>query len=247
MWEPSWSKGRTAGNIFGREPSNDYFIKILFLLSKWFQTRRFSWEFPTGSYVKLSSAVAAILVGGLKCQTQVWKGTTQGSFQQIFGWDWLSSFRGEDCFLISSPLFLFLAWWPSWLEVRITGHNFGRGLPKDHSTKVWLQLAQWFLRRRLKCEMLTDGQRTKSDGNSSHGLKARWAKKGQKTFSLLILNLCIINMLTLYCTLEHIFPLTFVPVLLRLDSPVNTSLGTSELMFQWELLITILLLCNDIV
>jgi hypothetical protein len=32
-------------------------------MSKWFQTRRFLWEFPIGSYVKLSSAVAAILVG----------------------------------------------------------------------------------------------------------------------------------------------------------------------------------------
>jgi hypothetical protein len=47
-----------------------------------------------------------------------------------------------------------------------------------------LQLAQWFLRRRLKCEMLTDGRRTtddrrrtKSDDNSSHGLKVRWARK----------------------------------------------------------------------
>ena len=69
-----------------------------------------------------------------------------------FGWDWLSSFRGEDFFLISSPLFLFLAWRPSWLEVGITGHNFGRGPSKDHSTKVWLQLAQWFLRRRFLCE-----------------------------------------------------------------------------------------------
>jgi hypothetical protein len=39
-------------------------------------------EFPIGSYVKLSSAVAAILVGGLKCRTKFWKGTTQGSFQQ---------------------------------------------------------------------------------------------------------------------------------------------------------------------
>jgi hypothetical protein len=58
-----WS--RTAGRIFGREPSNDYFINILFLLSKWFQTRRFLWEFPIGSYVKLSSAVAAILVSVL--------------------------------------------------------------------------------------------------------------------------------------------------------------------------------------
>ena len=78
----NWSKGRTARHIFGREPSNDYFIKILFLLSKWFQTKRFLWEFPIGSYVKLSSAVAAILVGILKCRTQFWKRTTQESFQQ---------------------------------------------------------------------------------------------------------------------------------------------------------------------
>ena len=60
---PFWSKGRTAGHNFRREPSNDYFIKIQFLLSKWFQTRRFLWELPIGSYVKLSSAVAAILEG----------------------------------------------------------------------------------------------------------------------------------------------------------------------------------------
>ena len=69
-----------------------------------------------------------------------------------FGWDWLSSFRGEEFFLISSPLFLFLAWRPSWLEVGITGQNFGSWPSKDHSTKVWLQLAQWFLRRRFLCE-----------------------------------------------------------------------------------------------
>ena len=83
---------------------------------------------------------------------------------------------------ISSPFLLFLAWRPSWLEVGITLHNFKRGPSKDHTTKVWLQLAQWFLRRRLKCEMLTDERRTmddrgrtKSDDNSS---QARWAKNG---------------------------------------------------------------------
>ena len=65
-----------------REPSNEYFIKNFFLLSKWFQTRRFLWEFPIGFYVKLSLAVAAILVGGMKSRTQFWKGVTQGSFQQ---------------------------------------------------------------------------------------------------------------------------------------------------------------------
>jgi hypothetical protein len=74
--------GAKPEHNFGREPSYDYFIKILFLLSKWFQTRRFLWEFPIGSYVKLSLAVVAILVRGLKCRTQLWKGTTQGSFQQ---------------------------------------------------------------------------------------------------------------------------------------------------------------------
>ena len=68
-----------------------------------------------------------------------------------FGWDWLSSLR-EDFFLISSPLFLFLAWRTSWLEVGITGHIFWRGPSKDHFTKVWLQLAQYFLKRRLSWE-----------------------------------------------------------------------------------------------
>ena len=128
-------------------------------MSKWFQTRRLLWEFPIGSFVKLSSALAAILVGGLKCRTHFWKGTTQGSLQQNLVE--IGSVVSEKIFFINfiPPFFLFLAWWPSWLEVGITGHNFGRGPPKEHSTKVWLQLAQWFLRRRLKCEMLTDGRK----------------------------------------------------------------------------------------
>jgi hypothetical protein len=99
-----------------------------------------------------------------------------------FGWDWLSSFRGEDFCLNFIPLFPFLPWWPSWLEVGITGHNFQGGPPKDHFTKVWLQLAQWFLRRRLKCEMLTDGPRMKSDGN-------RWAKNAIYVTLLLAMQL----------------------------------------------------------
>ena len=97
------NEGWTARHIFGREPSNDYFIKILFLLSKWFQTKRFLWEFPIGSYVKLSSTVAAILVGVLKCRTQFWKRTTQESFQQSLVE--IGSVVSEKIFLISSPLF----------------------------------------------------------------------------------------------------------------------------------------------
>jgi hypothetical protein len=37
---------------------------------------------PILSYVKLSSVVAAIVGGGVKCRTQFWKRTTQESFQQ---------------------------------------------------------------------------------------------------------------------------------------------------------------------
>ena len=121
----------------------------MFLLSKWFQTRRFLWEFPIGSYVKLSSA--AILVGVLKCRTQFWKGTTQGSFQQSLV-EIGSEFQRRRFFLNFIPPFSILAWRPSLLEFGITGHKFGRGPSKDHSTKVWLQLAQWFLRRRFLCE-----------------------------------------------------------------------------------------------
>ena len=77
-----WIQDGTDGHNFERGQPKDHFIKIVFLLSKWFQTRRFLWEFPIGSYVKLSSAVVAILVGLLKCRAQFWKRTTQESFQQ---------------------------------------------------------------------------------------------------------------------------------------------------------------------
>ena len=50
------------------------------------------------------------------------------------------------------------------MEGIVIEHNFERGPSKDHSAKVWLQLVQWFLRRSLKCEMLTDGRRTTDDG-----------------------------------------------------------------------------------
>ena len=55
---------RDAGYNFGRRPSKDHSTKVWFQLAQQFQTRRFLNQFPMGSYVKLSSAVAAILVGG---------------------------------------------------------------------------------------------------------------------------------------------------------------------------------------
>ena len=43
----------------------DHFIKVWFQLCKWFHVKVFFNAFPIGSNVKLSSAMAAILVGGL--------------------------------------------------------------------------------------------------------------------------------------------------------------------------------------
>jgi hypothetical protein len=101
---------------------------------------------------------SSILAGGLKCRTQFWKGTTKGSFQQSLVEIGSVVSEVKIFFKFHPPFFLFLAWRPSWLEVGITGHIFQGGPPKDHSIKVWLQLDLWFLRRRLKCEMLTDGR-----------------------------------------------------------------------------------------
>ena len=38
----------------------------------------------------------------------------------------------------------------------VVGYNSERGPPKDHPCQVWFKLAQWFQRRRLKCEIVND-------------------------------------------------------------------------------------------
>ena len=110
---------------------------------------RFLWEFPIGSYVKLSSAVAAILVGGLI----FWKGTIQGSFQQSLV-EIGSVVSEEKIFFKFHPPFSIFSLADILVGSRDHRTHFGRGPSKDHSTKVWLQLAQWFLKRRFLCEFL---------------------------------------------------------------------------------------------
>jgi hypothetical protein len=81
---------------------------------------------------------------------------------------------------ISSPLFSIFSLVAILVGSRDHQTHFGRGPSKDHSTKVWLQLAQWFLRRRLKCEMLTYGRRTKSDDNRPGELKRVHSTRSHK-------------------------------------------------------------------
>jgi hypothetical protein len=89
----------------------------------------------------------------------------EGDYQRIISAVWLRLTQRR-LFLNLHPPFYIFSLAAILVENWDHGHIFGRGPHKDHSAKVCLQLAQWFLRRRLKCEMLTDGRRTKRDGDS---------------------------------------------------------------------------------
>ena len=65
------------------------------------------------SYVKLSSAVVAILVRDLKCRTQFRKGTTQGSFQQSL----------VEIGSVVSEEKIFLKFYPPFFLICIIGQN----------------------------------------------------------------------------------------------------------------------------
>jgi hypothetical protein len=58
-------------SLFVRRPSINISHFNLLLRNHWANCNQTLWEFPIGSYVKLSLAVVAILVRGLKCRT-VW-------------------------------------------------------------------------------------------------------------------------------------------------------------------------------
>ena len=61
----------------------------------------------------------------------------------------------------------YVCWrWPSWMEVRVTGHNFESWPPKDHSCHVCFKLTYWFQRRRL-INIFSIGSNVKI--KSSHG------------------------------------------------------------------------------
>jgi hypothetical protein len=67
--------------------------------------------------------VAAILVEGLKCRTQFWKGTTQGSFQQSLVE--IGSVLSEKIFCKLHPLFSIFS-----LVAILVGS-------RDHRTQFW--------------------------------------------------------------------------------------------------------------
>jgi hypothetical protein len=77
--------------------------------------------------VKLSSAVVAILVGVLKCRTQIWKRTAQESFQQSLveigsGVSEEKIFRWSPFKIVSVSAILYPRW-PPLLKVEISSNG----------------------------------------------------------------------------------------------------------------------------
>ena len=102
-----------------------------------------------------------------------------------FSWNWPSGSGEEDFYsAIISP------WKRVWPFI-LTKSLFKSPSPKNDLCQVWLKLAQWFLRRRWKCESLQtdDGQQAIRKAQLSFQL--RWAKKRQnyKKISKFILKL----------------------------------------------------------
>jgi hypothetical protein len=95
--------------------------------------------------------VAAILVGDLKWRTQFWKGTTQGLFQQSLV-EIGSVVSEEKIFFKLYPPFFYSSLVAILVGSRDHRTQFWKGHPRTIPPKIWLQLAQWFLRRRFLCE-----------------------------------------------------------------------------------------------
>jgi hypothetical protein len=72
----------------------DHYTTVWLQLAQWFLRRRFLCEFPIGFYVKLSSAVGAILVEGPNGRTHFWKRTIQAKNRK----------KGDEISKKSSPL-----------------------------------------------------------------------------------------------------------------------------------------------
>jgi hypothetical protein len=154
-WNGPWmapSKIVSSGPDF--QPRWPPSFKVWFHLSNWFQTRRFLCEFPIGFYVKLSSAVGAILVKGTNRRTYFWKRTIKGDEvkKNLLLWNyWVNLNQTLLNWSLGGPLpklcptlqtsdqdgvKLSSAVGPSWSKGLTTWHIFGREPSNDYFIKM---------------------------------------------------------------------------------------------------------------
>jgi hypothetical protein len=118
--------------------------------ANWFQTRRFLCEFPIGSYVKLSSALGAILFEGPNRRKHSWTRTIQNPMGNshknlLFRNQWANSNQTLVEWSLADSL-------PKMCPVIPTSNQDVRDAKDRKRGIVWLQLSQWVLKRRLLCE-----------------------------------------------------------------------------------------------
>jgi hypothetical protein len=76
-----------------------------------------------------------------------WNSLWMAPFQNCVRWSWLPTKMVAKLKIESDKKIIMgishrVLWQPSWLKVWNAGHNFGRGPPNVHFSKVWLRLAE---------------------------------------------------------------------------------------------------------
>ena len=92
-----------------------------------------------------------------------------------FGWNWPSG-SGDKRFLNFVDVFsLFRNYLPLEKGGALHLNKLESPSPKNALCQVWLKLAQWFWRRRWKCEKFTDGQTDRQTTDNRWSEKLTWA------------------------------------------------------------------------
>jgi hypothetical protein len=151
-----------TGHNFESWPPKDHSCQVCFKLTCWFQRRTLLNIFSIGSYmyVKTKSSHG----GHLEFQISKRFTSLVQDHPMIIPaksqFNWLGGFWQEDFFKFQPIRTRYWTWQPCWISDLHQKHKSGRGPSNEHFWQVWLKSVQWFQRRRVKCEKLTDRRTT---------------------------------------------------------------------------------------
>ena len=153
-WPPYLVTDQDETRKLYKRPHIDTSCKILVHLAQRFQRRRF---FFISANQKQESPMAAIFVNRSRRNEETLYRTSHRCF--------LSNISSFGHAVSEKKIFLFQPirnknrpQWPCLLTDRDEMRKLYKGPYIEASCQVWFHLAQWFQRRRLKCEKFTDGR-----------------------------------------------------------------------------------------
>ena len=147
--------------------------KIWLKLAHWFWRRRF---------VKFRQYIFAIISPWKRVGPFIWTNLNPLHPRMIyakFGWIWPSGSK-EDFLNFVNVFSQFHNYLPLEKDGALSLRKLKSCSPKDTLCQVWLNLAQWFWRRRWKREKFTDRQ---MDGQTDRHMDNRWSEKLTGAFS----------------------------------------------------------------